>query len=493
MGFGQAIQAAPTAPEIKIMMPTGGGKDIANGRFVKGIRGNFILMGGLSASNGLTGPQNAFKTLVTLDDHLTVLGHLKCYALGIYDTENSMTYARLNGMRPNYVGLHDFDFLAEKYKSDDSRFLLWQSRDILGDQWTEVIKAFVEERSKTPASKMVTLPINNSLGEPIKMIPPIGIVIDTITNWFTDASQKKVADKSKIGDGGDYLTMWMKEGLYKTQFIQQMNNFISKGNLYFSIPAHLGNFIEMNQYAPKPLTLTFSKNGTKMSGVPQKYRELLEYLGEIYSAKTLPNSSSDKSCKYPLSDADREVSNDLFHVIEVSSRNKNGASGVQRNMIISQRDGYNKPLSSFDDVKGNKRPNTIGGNDRSYYMELMPELTLSRTTVRTKAKQEWRLQNAMRLSQEIWQIYSLWNNYDDYWCDPKTLHDDLVAMGYDWDILLNTRYWWVPLEEEKDQMWNELTLMDLFMMRKGEYHPYWLEDDKVTIKKQWVPKVEPIF
>jgi hypothetical protein len=27
--------------------------------------------------------------------------------------------------------------------------------------------------------------------------------------------------------------------------------------------------------------------------------------------------------------------------------------------------------------------------------------------------------------------------------------------------------------------------MDLFMMRKGLYHPYWLEEDKVTVRKEW--------
>ena len=50
-------------------------------------------------------------------------------------------------------------------------------------------------------------------------------------------------------------------------------------------------------------------------------------------------------------------------------------------------------------------------------------------------------------------------------------------------ILHLTRGWTPLLGEHMDTL--ELSTFDLLRMRRGEYHPYWLEADKKTIKKEW--------
>jgi hypothetical protein len=64
-------------------------------------------------------------------------------------------------------------------------------------------------------------------------------------------------------------------------------------------------------------------------------------------------------------------------------------------------------------------------------------------------------------------------------CTPKQLHDDLVALGYDWDVLLKTRGWW-SMDNDSQDLPPFLSTMDLLRMRKGLYHPYWLAEDKKT-------------
>lgn len=86
--------------------------------------------------------------------------------------------------------------------------------------------------------------------------------------------------------------------------------------------------------------------------------------------------------------------------------------------------------------------------------------------MRKKIKESHQLRTALRLQAEILQMMLLWKNIEGYWCTPKELYDDIKAMG-DWNILLNTRYWWTFKEEEHLTKRNELTIMDLFMMRKG--------------------------
>ncbi|MCK9517319.1 MAG: hypothetical protein M0Q87_14950, partial [Ottowia sp.] len=69
----------------------------------------------------------------------------------------------------------------------------------------------------------------------------------------------------------------------------------------------------------------------------------------------------------------------------------------------------------------------------------------------------------------------------------KDLYDKIKAKGYDWDFILeNTRGWWT-FNNDKLPLYF-LSTYDLVRMANGEYHPYWLEDDNKTIKKQFQVK-----
>jgi hypothetical protein len=102
------------------------------------------------------------------------------------------------------------------------------------------------------------------------------------------------------------------------------------------------------------------------------------------------------------------------------------------------------------------------------------------------------LQRALEISSEVVQLNVLpnWMQLDKkYKCTPKELREDLIKLGYDWEMILTkTRGYWIFEEdyvEGKTPLF--LSTMDLLRIRAGEYHPFWLGDDCKTIlpKNKW--------
>jgi hypothetical protein len=165
-------------------------------------------------------------------------------------------------------------------------------------------------------------------------------------------------------------------------------------------------------------------------------------------------------------------------------RSKGGQSGLTWELICSQTDGVLPELTAFHFLRERKLWG-FEGSDRNYNLALYPEVTLTRPTVRAKLNEDAKLRRAMHITMEMKQMEELWHHLDGtgILCTPKELYDDLVAKGYDWNILLNTRTWWTIGSDK--HLLPFLSTMDLLRMRVGKYHPYWLEDDKKTIKKKF--------
>jgi hypothetical protein len=275
----------------------------------------------------------------------------------------------------------------------------------------------------------------------------------------------------------------MKEGAAKTQLITQLPNLSAQGGLYFFQVAHIGDRIDLDQYAPKPNSLTFSKKGKKNKGVPEKFTFINNTSYEIYDASFSRNSSSDKSAKYPKREADRNDNNkDLMEVVMVTTRNKSGPSGVAFTVFISQSEGLLPNLTMFQYlIDYGDYGLIVNGNRSTYRCVFYPDVPMSRTTVRGLLDSDYKLSRAIEIACQMRQMEMLWSDLDpELHCDPETLYNDIKALGYDWDILLDTRSYWVFIEDEgKEKPF--LSTMDLLRMRKGLYRPFWY--DKVAKAK----------
>ena len=115
----------------------------------------------------------------------------------------------------------------------------------------------------------------------------------------------------------------------------------------------------------------------------------------------------------------------------------------------------------------------------------MPDVTLSRTTIRTKINESKQLRRAINIASEMQQLGLYLGNHPyvrEAMCTPKELYEDIKALGYDWDMLLRTREYWTI--NQYDNKVPYLNTLDLMRMRIGKYTPYFLNEDK-TLKTKY--------
>ena len=175
---------------------------------------------------------------------------------------------------------------------------------------------------------------------------------------------------------------------------------------------------------------------------------------------------------------------DLIKIAVTPWRAKSGSSGIPFYLIFSQRDGLQVSLSELNHLRVNKAFKVngktypwgwgiIGSSVKDFKLELLPDLKLTRTTVRKKIDEDYKLRRAFTITSEMHQIFSLWKLPDYYKCTPEELRSDLMKKGYDWDILLESRGFWTFNEDKHPREF--LSTMDLLRMRTDEYKPYWYD------------------
>lgn len=249
------------------------------------------------------------------------------------------------------------------------------------------------------------------------------------------------------------------------------------------LTAHIGKDIPMDPRAAPIKKLQFLKNGDKIKGVTDKFMFLTSVCWQCSSAIPFTNDTT-KAPEYPRStEDDMKGDTDLNIVTLTILRNKNGVTGGTIQLLVSQREGVLPSLSEFHYIKTNGRYG-IDGTLQHYYLELLPDVKVSRTTIRAKIEENPMLRRALNITAELCQM-DLYHEYDHgFICTPKQLYTDLIAKGYDWNVLLNTRGWYTANNDKHKIPF--LSTYDLCAMRAGTYHPYWLSEDKKTIKKEYI-------
>ena len=117
--------------------------DIPTGTYQLGIHGESLLNSGLYHIVSLSGPPNAFKTVIILFINLTVADRYVQYKLTIYETEGSLTYYRINQLAKRLPNISKINHGSELLKPDEIRIKVTSSADILGDVYFDAIYVFV--------------------------------------------------------------------------------------------------------------------------------------------------------------------------------------------------------------------------------------------------------------------------------------------------------------------------------------------------------------
>lgn len=462
------------SPKIRPYLNIGCLFDIPTGSYRPGKHGEQILNGGLAYVTGIGGRGNTYKSTTA---HFFVLRVMDRYRKAdgiVYDTEISLTIDRLKHLS------RWLDFTKQEDLETSDRFVLTDKTVEVGNKWFDKFKTILQERKKNFKNHELTTPFIDDNGQLIKAFNPLLAEIDSFSMMDIEAVER-MYDKNEIGESG-LNTEALKSAAAKSQLMMQLPGLTGGSGGYVILTAHVGDQHQLDPYAPPAKKLSFLKGKVTFKRVPENFTFLTNNCWYCLSASVLINQTT-KAPEFPK-DSKEELAGDtdLMIITMQNLRGKAGPTGLPFEIIVSQRDGVHVGLTEFNYIKSHEKFG-IGGHDRSYYLELVPDISLQRTTVRSKIDAEPRLQRALEITSELCQMKNLWHHLPSgFVCSPKELYEGLKTKGYDWDILLNTRGYWMFEEDVGPDTKPFLSSMDLLNMYHGTYHPYWLSDDKRTIK-----------
>jgi len=457
-------------PRVRPLLNIGCLFDIPTGRYITGAHGESILNGGLSHLTGLGGRGNTYKSTMAHYMMLTILDRYTHSKSVFYDTEISLTMDRLEQLAVKTENLHllDFDVI-------DDRLILSDKVSMNGNEFFDILKKQLVKQGKDK-NALLTTPFPDKVnGGMIKSLAPFLVEVDSLSQMEFSVVEA-MYDKNQVGDSS-LNTEALKSAAAKTQMLVQLPTLTGKNGGYMIMTAHLGDDTIIDKYSASKKKLAFLKGDVKFKRIPENFTFLSNNFWLCYSATVLVNQA-DKTAEYPrANDSKLKGDTDLMCVTIQNLRGKTGPTGMPIEIIVSQIDGVLVGLTQFNYIKKSDRYG-IGGHDKSYFIELLPDVNLRRTTVRGVIDEDAKLRRALEITSEMCQIKNLWpTKRPELLCTPAELYEGIKERGYDWDVILDkTRGYWVFEEDEQNMDKMFLSTMDLLKMKLGEYHPYWWDD-----------------
>jgi hypothetical protein len=463
---------------VKIVINIGAGLDIPTGMWLKGRHGENILLGGLGALTGLAGRGNMFKSTILHYMMLSAMNRIFYAAetsASTYDTEINMHLSRLEALFSRFDKLKELDIIYSGYWNITDR------NKYYANKWFEILKDYLREKNKNSKSLIYETPfMDRDRTSLFRTTIPTFSEIDSFSKFETE-DVAKMQDDNELGESGGN-TIHMRQGLAKTRFLMEAPTLSGQNNHFFLMTCQVGDQTNIQQgpiNAPPPKKLQHQKLNEKFKGVTDQFYYLTNNFWQAISANLLINQTT-KAPEFPRNsiEGNDNGNTDLNVVALKQLRGKLGQSGFIIDLILSQEQGVLPSLTEFYLIK-NENKFGLGGNDRNYFLELYPDVSLSRTTIRSKIDEDVKLCRALNITSELCQMHQYHRYLDEtngkgFLCTPKELYDDIKAKGFDWDyILSNTRGWWTFNNDSHDLKF--LSTLDLLELRAGiQKKPYWM-------------------
>lgn len=466
--------------------------DLVTGNFIEGKHGDMIMCGGLAYQTGIAGPGNTFKSLFMWDMVLAIMNNYIDSQGNMYDTELSQQRGRPRALSKAYDRLRGIDdIIFDEAMNPEGQLQMTSAKEYLGDQWYSLFAEAMDEKfakakkeigAKKPEYWLPT-PFINQDGTPVYACVPDVYGVDSFSNFLT-SSVEKLQDEHDIGDSGRNMEV-MRGGMAKTQMMMELPVKTARGAGYIILSAHVGKEFSMDPRTPPQKQLAFLKQGVKFKNVPEKFTFLVNNCWLSMSASPFWVSSSDRVPMYPRNSGDKiSGDTDLMTVLIANLRGKSGGSGTPFEVVVSQSEGVLHGLTEFEFLKKYGRYG-LDPNVQNYFLHLMPDVKLSRTTIRGKLKESYALRRAMHITWEMCFMTYLRQDLPEEWrkITPQELYEGLIAKGYKWEELLETTPSWDFLKNEATNERKRLTTADLLRMHLGLYHPFWMKDKPTPLAK----------
>jgi len=475
----------PKPRRARILINVGATFDIPTGFPITGSKGETIWNGGIGLTTGVIGRSNNFKSTIMHYFMLSAADRISTTnetSMHMYDTEVTAIPERLDVLGNN------FKYLGRDIAtSDEPKLIITDKSQYAADEWSSLLKDHLKDKEtdKKAIIDYTAFKDPNTKGM-LKTQVPTFVEIDSLSE-FEAGSTMQMLDKARTDDGSTN-TLFMRQALFKTKFLAELPRLTTNSNTYFFLTAHLGEEISMGggPYSPGPTKkLQFLKVGDKIKGVSDKFLFLMSNAWYASGVTVLKNQTT-RMAEYPLDNKSDSAETELQLVKLVQLRSKSGISGYTLEIVVSQNEGVLPTLTEFHSIKSNNKYG-ISGSNISYNVDLRPEVKLSRTTVRTKIDNDALLRRAINITSEMSQITMYHPKIKEAWLsmEPIDLYEKIKELGYDWDVLLNTRGYWTPDNyAKKIGVRPFLSTMDILKMAKESYVPYFLDSNK-KVKKEY--------
>lgn len=462
------------APSLRPMWNIGALFDIQTGKYYKGKHGEMILCGGLNHFTGVAGLPNMFKTVLSLFQLGSVMNRVSLAIMMAHDSENTLSPGRIQNVFRQFPELFGEDLV------ENGRLLFTDATVYNGNEWWNAMREYAADRRADKGILITTPFVDESTGELIKVPTPTLSFLDSLSGLQTEGIMN-MYEKADVGHK-DLNMVAMKGAGAKSQLIDQVTGVTGGSGLHILMTAHVGQEYQLDMYKPNIKRLKFLKGDLKLKKVPENFSFLTANCW--YCVSLQPMLDGEKLPEFPRDEEDDlKGDTDLICINLVNLRGKSGPSGIPFEVVVSQSEGLKPELTEFVYCKGyeyfgisDKDGNKAKGKP-NYRLDLYPGLNLTRKTTRRLLEENSRLARAMNITAELCMMRNLWHDLPEgLLCTPKELYEDILAAGYDWDLLLDTRGFWLPLEEKGAYSAIPfLSTMDLLNIRAGTYRPYWYD------------------
>lgn len=417
-----------------ISFNTGTLYDLATGTFIPGIDGEWYLNGGLSQHiNAYIAANSNFKSTMTASLMMRSLGIYSGSEAIINDTENS-----LDKDKPRV-----YHMAEELYDNIDQNNVLWLNGvnyDL--DTFDQFIREYCVKKEAAQKDFMVETPfVDKKTLKPLKTWIPTFINCDSLTELTTEAEEEITdGEKSKgIGDNSANR-LFMIDGSKKTMFIRAMRRRCQKYGLVFLCTGHYDKIIQMDMYNPTPKETLFAKQDWKVKNCGSK----LKFLASVYArmaASILTDSNKESLYADGVTPA-----RDTHEVDMVLERCKSANAGEMTPYVCSQAKGLLNAVSNYHYLRLNEYYG-LEGNKQRQQVAFLPDVTISRNTVRELASSNAKLRRALEICAGLCYIRNNWNTASlpyDFTISPSKLFEKLTSDKNKTLVedILNSRGYW---------------------------------------------------
>lgn len=462
---------------------------VATGRFHLGKHGESICSGGKHYITGIGARGNMGKTTLAVWMDNWVMNNYPTTQEMVYDTEGPFEIFRFMDMVDEMPNMRDVDLINNGQISITNLYKM--AGEEFWDKYREIANMRHDKRDKY----LLTTPFLDKDGTNIRIIKPINCLLDSLSQFETKATSD-LQNKEQIGSA-KRNTESMRGSLIRNQMCVEMPGVAGRGGIYTTYTMHLGDDMAamMDQYSGIQKKLSFMRNKVKFKNCPEKVTFLTNDCWVITQQDILDNDTT-KDAEYPISGQPVvKGDTDMLIITIMNLRGKAGGTGLPIQMVMSQAEGIKTGLTFFHNIKKANRFG-IGGTLQNFYLEFLPTLNLKRTTVRSALDENYELFRAAELTSDLLMLKTMHRGkYPEVDTDvePKTLYEDLIKMGYDWTVLLDTVNHWSFLEMPSEKP--QITIMDLLRMRHGLYVPFWFTEEQkkaidLTKAVKWSPTGE---